>query len=426
MERKLSEEVTAKEAGKNVLLKGWVYEVRDFGKLKFLILRDKSGFIQITAHKEKTSSAIFDELSNLSKESAVEVKGKVQQSNQAPGGREVLPESIAVLAKAEQPLPIDITERSKTELPKRLDWRPLDLRQPKHLAIFKIRSAFLQSAVNWFSEKGFIQINSPKIMAAGAEGGATLFSLMYFNKPAFLAQSPQIYKQEVQCAFEKVFEIGNFFRAEPFHTPRHICEFTGLDYEISFIESEEDVMKVCEEMLRDVMKELKEKCKKEFELLNIQLKVPKIPFPRVSFKDALKITKKKELDPETERKIAEYAEKKFGSEFIWIKNFPWKEKPFYAMQNKNGTAKDFDLIFKGLELVSGNQREHRPDMLIKQIKAKGLNPDAFKSYVDSFKYGMPAHGGLGLGIDRFIKQLLNLSNIREAVLFPRDPERLTP
>ncbi|GAF96659.1 unnamed protein product, partial [marine sediment metagenome] len=298
----------------------------------------------------------------ISKESVVAVKGKVQVSKQAPGGREILPESLEILANAEQPLPIDITEKSKTELSKRLDWRYLDLRRQSANAIFKIRSAFLLAVENWFSAKRFVQINSPKIMASGAEGGATLFSIMYFNKPAFLAQSPQLHKQEVQNAFEKVFEIGNFFRAEPFHTPRHICEFTGLDYELSFIESEEDVMKVCEEMLGDVMKEIKEECKNEFEALNVQLKVPKVPFPRISFKEVLKITKKKELDPEAERKIAEYAEKKFGSEFVWIKNFPWKEKPFYAMKNKDGTAKDFDLVFKGLELVSGNQREHRPDI----------------------------------------------------------------
>lgn len=415
------------DSGKSILLQGWVQEIRDIGKLKFIVLRDVSGVIQVTAHKETTPASVFSQISKIPKESVVVIEGKVKKSKQAPGGREVEPEKITLVSEAEQPLPIDISERSKTELPKRLDYRWLDLRRPSTATIFKIRSAFLKLATDWFSKEGFIQINSPKITVVGAEGGAEMFNLMYFSKPAFLAQSPQLYKQETQSAFEKVFEIGSCYRAEPHHTPRHLCEFTGLDFEISFIKDENDIMRVCEKMLHDIIKKLSDECKDELKLLKVKVKIPKIPFTKITHSEALKITKKKEFDPEAERKISDYVLKKYKSEFVWITNYPWEKKPFYTMKEKTGKfGRDFDLLFKGLEIVTGSQREHRYNTLLKQAKDKKMSATGFKSYFDYFRYGVPPHGGLGLGIDRFIKQLLNLENIREAVLFPRDPERLLP
>jgi len=420
-------EIKPSDYGKGVLLQGWVQEIRDIGKLKFIVLRDFSGIIQITAHKETTPDAVFSLISKIPRESVVVIEGNVKKSKQAPGGREVLPEKITILSKAEQPLPIDISERSKTEFSKRLDYRWLDIRRPSIAAIFKIRSAFLKLAANWFSKEGFIQINSPKITVVGAEGGAEMFNLMYFGKPAFLAQSPQLYKQETQSAFEKVFEIGPCYRAELHHTPRHLCEFTGLDFEISFIKGENDIMRVCEKMLHDIIKKLFDECKNEFKLLKVKVNVPKIPFPQVTYSDALKIIKRKELDAEAERKISDYTLKKYNSEFVWVTNYPWEKKPFYTMKEETGKfGRDFDLLFKGIEIVTGSQREHRYDTLLKQAKDKKMSISGFKNYLDYFRYGVPPHGGLGLGIDRFIKQLLNLENVREAVLFPRDPERLSP
>jgi len=427
MKRVYAASIKSADSGKNVLLKGFVQEIRDIGKLKFIVLRDVSGEIQITAHREDTPSVVFSQMSEISKGSVVAVEGKVRKSKQAPGGREVLPEKITILSKAEQPLPIDISERSKTALPKRLDYRWLDIRRPSTAAIFKIRSAFLKLAANWFSKEEFIQINSPKITVVGAEGGAEMFNLMYFGKPAFLAQSPQLYKQETQSAFEKVFEIGPCYRAELHHTPRHLCEFIGLDFEISFIEDENDVMQICERMLQDVIKKLYDECKNEFRLLKVKVNVPKIPFQKITYSNALRIIKRGEFDAEAEYKISNYILKKYGSEFVWITNYPWEKKPFYTMKEKTGKfGRDFDLLFKGIEVVTGSQREHRYNILLKQAKDKKMSISGFKNYLDYFRYGVPPHGGLGLGVDRFIKQLLNLESIREAVLFPRDPERLSP
>lgn len=417
----------ANKAGEKVLLKGWVHDIRDIGKIKFLLLRDVTGIIQVTAVAGKINEKILQKMSKISRESVIAVSGVVKESKQAPGGFEISPEKIEMIAEAEAVLPIDISDFSKTELPKRLDWRSLDLRRKDVKTIFKIRSKFLQFAVNWLTEKGFIQINSPKIASVGAEGGANIFSVPYFDKSAFLTQSPQFYKQEVQPAFEKVFEIGECFRAEPHHTPRHLCEFTGLDFEISFIKNEEDVMRVCEQLLHDVLLQMVRDCKKELALLKIKINAPKIPFPQIGVEEALKLTRKAEIDPEAEKKISELALQRYGSEFIWLRNYPWKLKPFYTMKTEDEKfGKDFDLIFNGLEIVTGSQREHRYKVLLKQLKEKGFNPKHFESYLNAFKFGMPPHGGLGLGIDRFIKQLLNLENVREAVLFPRDPERIVP
>ena len=431
MDRSYVEEITTKSANKKVLIKGWVAEIRNLSKIKFLIIRDKTGVIQTIATKE-TPQESSDLISELTPESVVELEGTVKLNKESKKGYEVLISNLKLLSKASTPLPIDTSSKSNTKIDKRLDYRFLDARRPEIAAIFKIRSKIIKYTTDFFDENGFININSPKLTIAGLESGAQLFQIKYFDRSAYLSQSPQLYKQMfVAAGFEKVYEIGPVFRAEKSHTTRHLTEFTGLDLEMGFIKDENDVMNVMESMFQHIIKNINKDCKEQLELLQVELPVPK-KIPRIPLHDIKKLLEEKgkklkpddDLDSEGEELLGHIIRNKYDSEFVFATKYPFAARPFYHMLDETGLTKSFDLILNGVEISSGAQREHRLPILEKQAKAKGIKLESI--YTDIMKYGIPPHGGCGLGLDRITQRLLKLPNVREAILLPRDPERLTP
>jgi aspartyl-tRNA synthetase len=433
MERKYISKVFEDKKEEKVLVKGWVHDTRDLSKIKFLVLRDVTGKIQVTALKDKADKKVFELLDKIPRESVVEVEGKAVKSKQAPGGIEIVPEKIEILGEAEQPLPIDVSDFSKTELPKRLDWRFLDTRRKDISAIFKIRSTIYKALVDFFDKEGFIIINTPKLTTIGLESGAESFVVNYFNKKVVLAQSPQFYKQMFTVGgFERVMEIGPVYRAEKSHTTRHLTEFIGVDIEMGFIKDENDVMDIGEKMMKYIISTVKEERKEELALLKIELKVPK-KIPRIPMSELKKILSKQgkklseddDLDAEAEKMLGEYVLKEYGEEFVFVTEYPTKVRPFYHMRHENQKlTRSFDLLWRGVEVCTGAQREHRLKILEKQAKEKGIKIP--KIYEDIFRYGAMPHGGIGFGLDRITQRMLNLENTREAVLLPRDVERVTP
>ncbi|HLD39587.1 MAG TPA: aspartate--tRNA(Asn) ligase [Candidatus Nanoarchaeia archaeon] len=421
---------------KEVLLQGWVQDLRNLSKIKFLILRDRTGDMQTIALKNTTEEASFNTLATITNESVVEIVGTPKKNKESRWGIEVLIKKVQVISAAATPLPIDNSDKGQTNIDKRIDHRFLDTRNLKKQAIFKVRGKIVKILTNFLDNKGFTNINTPKITAVGVESGAELFVLDYFGKPAYLAQSPQIYKQMfVVGGFERVYEIGPVFRAEKSHTTRHLTEFTGVDFEMGFIKDYNDVMDLIEEMFVNLMSNLSEEAAAELKTLGVELVVPK-KIPRITMDEAKKLLAKKgkkykddeDLDPEGEKMLGELVKEKYGSEFVFLTLFPWAVKPFYQMkaEGKADVTKSFDLLFNGVEVCSGSQREHRYEILKKQAKAKGLDLDKMTEYGEIFQFGAPPHGGAGFGLDRITHKLLGLDNIREAVLLPRDPERTKP
>src|SRR3989344_3793231 len=431
-------ELTGKDSGKKVVLAGWVDTIRVQGKIGFLLLRDRYGITQIFLNP-----GIAKELTTLPKESVVLVHGdvKARPANQvkkemSTGEIEVAASKVEVLSKSETPLPIEITEDTTTNIDKRIDYRFLDLRRKNISAIFTIRSRIYALTTEFFIKEGFINIQTPKLTASGVESGAEEFKIKYFGKEASLAQSPQVYKQMfVVSGLEKVFEIGTVFRAEKSYTTRHLLEFTGIDFEMGYIKDENDVMDVTEKYFQFLIKRLSEECKEELSTLNVKLNVPK-EIPRIHMADMKKWLKEKgkivpeddDLDAEGEKMMGEIVKEKYKCNFFFALDYPWKKRPFYHMKQENNpnSTKSFDLVYNGVEIATGAQREHRLDVLEKQCKEKGLDLKKLNFYREIFRYGSIPHGGIGLGLDRITEQMLNLGNIREAILLPRDPERLTP
>ena len=434
MERIYVEDLLTKKEGEKVLLKGWVYDKRDLKKIRFIVLRDMTGRAQIVGINGETSQEVFDLMEKVNKESSIELEGVIKDSKQAPGGKEINPTSLKVISEAENPISIDVSDHYKTELTLRLDHRFLDTRRKQTSSIFKIRSGLYRHLVDFFQSNKFTVINTPKITTIGLESGAESFVVNYFDKKAVLAQSPQFYKQMfVMGGFERVFEIGQVYRAEKSHTTRHLTEFTGVDFEMGFIKDENDVMDTIENMLKYALKEVKESNKIDFEILGVDVKVPsKIPRIQMSELKAMlakkgkKLTEDDDLDAESEKMIGEYVLEKYGEEFVFVTNYPASVRPFYHMRpekDQKGT-KSFDLLWKGIEVATGAQREYRLEILQKQAKEKGIKIP--KIYENIFRFGAIPHGGVGLGLDRLIQRLLNLDNVREALLLPRDTERLIP
>ncbi|MFA5395658.1 MAG: aspartate--tRNA(Asn) ligase [Methanogenium sp.] len=411
---------------------GWINEVRDLGGLAFYILRDRTGFLQVTIVKKKASEAVLAGAKEASRESVVRVTGTVKATEKAPGGRELIPDTFEVISRAESPLPLDVSEKVPSEIDTRLDNRYLDARRPRVAAIFQIRSTVTHAINNFFYEEGFINITTSKIVAAATEGGTELFPLAYFEKEAFLNQSPQLYKQMMMAAgFEKVYEIAPIFRAEEHNTTRHLNEATSIDVEVSFADHH-DVMDLLERVIVRAYTAVTESCGPALEVLGKELVIPKTPFPRITYAEAIDIAA---LSIEEEIKygddLSTAAERAIGEEMkehYFITDWPTAIKPYYAMPyEENPTVcKAFDMMHPRMELSSGAERIHEHDLLVTQIQAKGLSPDSFSFYLQPFRYGMPPHAGWGLGMDRLIMTMLDLPNIREAVLFPRDRHRLTP
>ncbi|GAB7015354.1 aspartate--tRNA(Asn) ligase [Methanogenium cariaci] len=411
---------------------GWINEVRDLGGLAFYILRDRTGFLQVTIVKKKAPEAVLAAAKGASRESVVRVTGSVKATEKAPGGRELIPETFEVISHAESPLPLDVSEKVPAEIDTRLDNRYLDARRPRVAAIFQIRSTVTHAINNLLYEEEFTNITTSKIVAAATEGGTELFPLAYFEKEAFLNQSPQLYKQMMMAAgFEKVYEIAPIFRAEEHNTTRHLNEATSIDVEVSFADHN-DMMDLLERVVVRAYTSVTESCGPALEALGIELVVPNTPFPRITYAEAIDIASLAiEEDISYGDDLSTAAERAIGEEMgehYFITDWPTEIKPYYAMpyEDNPSVCKAFDLMHPRMELSSGAQRIHEHDLLTTQIAAKGLSPDSFSFYLQPFRYGMPPHAGWGLGMDRLIMTMLGLQNIREAVLFPRDRHRVTP
>lgn len=430
---------THKHVGQSATISGFVQTIRDQGNIKFILLRDISGLIQVVVTKHQPEA--FEAAKKLTLESVIEIQGLVKEEKQAPSGFEIEAKSINILSLADPELPIPVVEKGQqeeTDQSIRLDWRWLDLRKPEKALIFKAWTTMEQAFRNYCIENGYIEIHSPKLTATATESGAELFKVEYFDREARLAQSPQLYKQMAMAAgFEKVFEVGPVFRANPSFTSRHDTEFTMYDIEMSFISSHHDLMDEEEKMIVAMLKDVKEKHGDQIEqMYGRKVVVPTTPFPRLTVAEAKEITAKMgipderdgDMSPEQERGICEHILKETGSEFVFIHEFPTKVRAFYSMRKEDDptVTKSFDLLWNGLEITSGAQREHRVEQLTKQIEEKGFNPESFKTYINFFKYGCPPHGGFAPGPSRMIMKLFGLSNVREVTYLYRGVKRLEP
>jgi len=426
MKRNYIEEL---KPGKDVLIKGWVYEIRGMAKMKFVLVRDMTGIVQCVIKDEK----ILKDVSDLSLESVVEINGKVKgakiKAEFARSDIEIEVGGLNVLSKAEN-LPIHVNEKTtKTDLPNRLDYRSLDVRKPKISAIFKIQSTIINAFREYFYKNEFIEIQPPGIISTSTEGGTGLFEIKYFDKKAYLAQSPQLYKQLMAISLEKVFSTGAIWRAEKHDTSRHINEIRQMDIEVGFCD-DIGVMKYLEDVVKFIVEKVLKENKKELDLLGIKLKVPKSKY--LTYAESIKILNKHgfkmkigdDFEPEAERKLCEL----FPDTIVFTYEWPINIKPFYIWpkdKNKNISG-GFDALYRGLEISSGGQRVHVPEILIEQLKSKDLKPADFKWYIDAFRYGAPMHAGWSIGLERLSQAMLGFDNIREVTLFPRDRKRLIP
>jgi len=416
--------------GQEVLVFGWIHEIRDLGGLRFLILQDKTGKLQITIHRHKVPSEVVNKAESLQKQYSIGVKGTVKKMDKAPGGAEIIPQEMRVFSVSQQPLPLDITGRTKADIDVRLDARVLDLRREENQAIFRVQHAALEATRTFLSKDGFMEVFTPRIIVSATEGGSALFPVAYFTREAFLAQSPQLYKEQLILDFEKVFEIGPFFRAEESHTRRHLSEFISVDIEQAFATAE-DVMKVLEELIHSVCKTVAENCKRELELLKHKLTVPEVPFKRLTYSKILEELEKQKLHINWGEDIPTAAYRILGKlhpGYYFITDWPTKTKAFYIQPQDDNPelSEGFDLMWRWVELASGGTRIHSKELLTKRLAEQGLSRESFKTHLQAFDYGMPPHAGWGLGLARLVMVLTGIKNIREAVLFPRDQYRLTP
>ena len=409
--------------GQRVLIKGWVSQHRELKKMSFLVLRERTGYCQVIIPKEVYGS--------ISPESVVEIIGIVKLESQSRyGGFEIVAESVNVISHA-QLLPFPINREEGIPIFNTLNlFRPLTLRKERERCIFKIQSEIIWVYREYLRSQGFTEIQSTKMSAAGLEGGSEMFEIEYFGQKMYLTQSPQFYKQMMVGVYERVFEVGKVYRAEGSNSNKHLTEFVGFEFEMGFIESVEEVMQMEENVFEYIFNHLNKICKYELEYLEIVLKFN--PIPRITYKETIEIIEseygityeKVGLNTEAERLISEYIFNKTGSEFVFITKYPISERPFYAMPSEEaGCSETFELLYKGMEITSGGQRIHNYEELVKSIESKGLNPESFESYLMAFKFGMPTHGGMGIGLERVVKQMLNLSSAEEASLIPRTKEK---
>ncbi|MBN1444059.1 MAG: aspartate--tRNA(Asn) ligase [Planctomycetes bacterium] len=432
MKRILTSEVPSR-IGETVRLAGWIHALRAFREVQFLVLRDRGGLIQMVIHPGSPVDA-----SSLGKEHVVEVEGEVVAEPRAPGGAEVRIGRLKVLARAAEP-PLEISrpvKMRKTRLEKILDHRPISLRAPEIRAIFEIQSELVHAFGEHLRSQGFTEIKSSKIVATGTEGGANLFEIEYFDRRAYLAQSPQFYKQiMVGSGLERVFEVGPVYRAEKHETSRHLNEYTSLDFEMGFIRDEQDVIAMQVGLIRRMMEAVREHCTPQIELLGARIPAVGDTIPQIAFRDALDLLAGDgyhppfgDLDPEAERRLCAWSEKEHGSELLYVVGFPLAKRPVYTAFREDDpeTSRSFDLLFRGLEITTGSQRIHEHDLLVARMRERGLDAGEYDYYLSAFRHGMPPHGGLAIGLERLTKQLLGLDNVKEATLFPRDRNRLEP
>jgi nondiscriminating aspartyl-tRNA synthetase len=416
--------------GQEVTLFGWVQEVRDLGGIRFVILQDREGTIQITLPKKKVNPEVLSKSDVLQKRYSIGVKGTVRKTNMTPRGVEVIPKEIKILGTATPQLPIDITGKTPANIEARLDARALDLCQEKNIAAFKIQHHALEAIRGFLFEKGFVEVHTPRIIATATEGGAALFNVDYFGEKAYLAQSPQLYKEQLVMSLEKVFEVGPFFRAEESHTRRHLSEFVSIDIEQAFADAE-DVMRLLEQVIHHVCRTIKKNCKNELSTLKHRIEVPSIPFKRLTYDNVLGDLKKEGVEVPWGEDIPTEAIRVLGKlypQFYFITDWPTHSKAFYIKPraDKPELCEGFDLMWRWIELVSGGTRIAEKELLVSRLEEKGLNPEAFKYHLEAFDYGMPPHAGWAIGLERLTMVLTGKKNIREVTFYPRDRVRLTP
>ena len=424
------EDLLKAEEGTTIILEGAVHSIRDMGEIAFVILRKREGLIQTVWEEGKTDM----KLSEIREGDYIHVTGQIKDEERAPHGKEVRLSTIRHLSHVSCPLPLSIDKwKLNTSLEAKLDRRSLSLRNIRERARFRIQEGIVRGFRDFLYEQGFTEIHTPKI---GAEGGANMFRLSYFHRPAVLQQSPQLYKQMMVGVFDRVFETGPVFRAEKHNTRRHLNEYTSLDFEMGYIHSFLDICAMETGFLQYTMNLLEKEYNKELKLLNITLPdVEKIPYVRfdeakrlVSEKYNRKIRNPFDLEPEEEELIGKYFKEEYNADFVFVTHYPSKKRPFYAMDDPEDTryTLSFDLLYHGLEITTGGQRIHDLSMLEEKIQEKGMTEEGLEQYLDAFRFGMPPHGGLGIGLERLTMQLLGEDNVREACLFPRDMSRLEP
>ncbi|MEM1553182.1 MAG: aspartate--tRNA(Asn) ligase [Candidatus Bathyarchaeia archaeon] len=425
-----SVEVRPELDGQEVTLFGWVQEIRDLGGIRFIILQDREGTVQITIPRKKVSGEVLSKSDVLQRRYSIGVKGIVNKTEITPRGVEVIPKEIRIFSTAAAQLPIDITGKVPAQLEVRLDARALDLCREENIAIFKIQHTAVEAIRSFLFERGFIEVHTPRIIASATEGGAALFPVDYFEKKAFLAQSPQLYKEQLVMSLEKVFEIGPFFRAEESHTRRHLSEFVSIDIEQAFA-SAGDVMQLLEQLMQHTCKVVREKCQRELATLNHQVDVPEIPFKRLTYDQVLEDLKKEGIKIPWGEDIPTPAFRTLGKihpYFYFITDWPTRSKAFYIKPRDDNPeiCEGFDLMWRWIELSSGGTRIASKELLMKRLREKGLNPESFKYHLQAFDYGMPPHAGWAIGLERLTMMLTGKKNIREVTLYPRDKFRLTP
>jgi nondiscriminating aspartyl-tRNA synthetase len=425
-----SAKVVPEMDGTEVTLFGWVQEIRDLGGLRFVILQDREGTLQVTIPRKRVTPEVLSKSDVLQRRYSVAVKGIVKKTTMTPRGVEVMPNEIKILNTATEQLPIDITGKTPANIEVRLDARALDLCMEQNMAIFKIQHHAMEAIRDFLFEKGFLEVHTPRIIASATEGGAELFSVDYFGEKAYLAQSPQLYKEQLVMSLEKVFEVGPFFRAEESHTRRHLSEFVSVDIEQAFANAE-DVMHLLEQVIHYAFENVQEKCAKELAILKHKLVVPEVPFKRVTYDELLADLKKEGVTVPWGEDIPTEAFRTLGKTrpyFYFVTDWPTQSKAFYIKprEGKPELCEGFDLMWRWIELVSGGTRIAEKDLLIERLKEKGLNPESFKYHLQAFDYGMPPHAGWAIGLERLTMVLTGKKNIREATLYPRDRIRLTP
>jgi aspartyl-tRNA synthetase len=428
---KYASDISSDDFESEVTVAGWIQDIRNLGGIAFILLRDRTGVLQVTAIKKHHGKDFFKKITTLARESVIVVKGKVQPNEQVASGYEILPSEFKVVGIAKTPLPLGVVDKVEADMDTRLDSRFIDLRKEEIAAVFKIRSTILGACREVFEKEGFIEVHTPKIVATATEGGTALFQAQYFEKKAYLNQSPQLYKQMLMATgFDRVYEIGPAFRAEEHDTTRHLNEFTSIDIEMAFAD-EEDAMGVLEKCVYNAVLKTREVNENEMRLLGTDIDIPALPLQRVTYSECLYIVKEGGFDMIWGEDFPMEAMKILGEripDFFFITKWPTKSKPFYTQpfEENPEICRGFDLQYKEKEITSGAQRVSDVNLLKSRLEEQGLNPKEFKFYLDAFEYGMPPHAGWGLGAERLTMIITGMQNIRECVLFPRDRKRLVP
>ena len=416
--------------GKEVLIVGWISSIREHSNIKFITINDRFGNIQVILKKNEYPSSLTSEIPKIREHASIAIKGKVRGEPKAPNGIEIIPIDFKILSLANKNSPIVIQSRKGVGIDTRLDLRAIDLRRPYLQSIFSIRYTVLNSCREFLRNEGFLEVNTPKIIATATEGGATLFPIFYYDREAFLTQSPQLYKEQLTMAFENVFEIGPIFRAEPSRTNRHLSEAISIDIEKAYADYN-DIMEILERMIHFLWDQVKDKNKSHLEYLKIELPELSFPFQRYRYSDLIEKLQKAGQSIEWGDDISQQKLRNLEDDdvknFYFIVDWPTSIKPFYVKPKSTGTeCESFDLMYRNLELSSGSTRIHDKPQLIERMKKQGLNTEAFEFHLKVFDYGMPPHAGFGLGLERLMMSMCNVDNIRDVVLFPRDIDRLSP